>query len=78
MSHPWMNERNELIPGSPDWEDNFGAPTREYGTLSCDWGDCDELSVTLRNHEEGYGWLPVCEQHRESPGLTWLLVRAAS
>jgi hypothetical protein len=29
----------------------------------CDWGDCDEDSVGVRNDKDGHGWLPVCQRH---------------
>lgn len=65
------SESMELIPGSPDWVRNFGEPMKEYGPRTCDWGDCDEPAVTLRNDVLGYGWLPVCEGCRMLPGRTW-------
>lgn len=30
---------------------------------TCDWGDCDELSVVERRDPESDQWLPVCEMH---------------
>ena len=30
---------------------------------TCDWGDCDEPAIGLRNDASGHGFLPVCQRH---------------
>jgi hypothetical protein len=58
-----LNERDELQPGSPRWMTHFQEGG--YEGVTCDWGHCPELAVTLRNtYEPEHGWLPVCERHR--------------
>lgn len=32
-------------------------------SLTCDWGDCDELIVGFRYDAWGHGWLVVCSGH---------------
>ena len=38
-----------------------GGGDLEMGT--CDWGSCDEVSVTMRWEDRLKRWLPVCAGH---------------
>jgi hypothetical protein len=58
------------------FNDEDGNPVIPEGS-ACDWGNCDEPAVALRKDTNadgaskglpgwgGFGWLPVCENHRD-------------
>jgi len=58
------------------WIPSFDPPLFEgMGTGSCDWGDCDEPSISFRCDVYGHGWLPVCREHR---GIHWVIIGGES
>jgi hypothetical protein len=35
-------------------------------SVTCDWGDCDDMAIGFRNEVEDQGWLPVCGTHYDA------------
>ena len=46
---PWTEWKP--TPGDTGWQ------------ATCDWGDCDEPTVTVRWEDHLKQWLPVCASH---------------